>query len=237
MGSIKQTNTFQVLVSETVPQRRQAKNTRFEDNPASSTVTIPARLPRHDTSTRNRRKFKLDMTDPDLLIIITKQTGVNERHSLDLKEPQPSSSDSQPASLQPVSETTTSGLFPVPHLEAQAQRAPVPVALIVLHLKHHLKVAPSHLRVLWAQRQQHQPVHCISFSLELLEMECSFNTLLTGTREKQGHAVMRSQMGNIWEQQQCITVLKQVAMQPQNQPRPVSRPSPLSLKMSKWHGF
>ena len=62
-GSIKQTNTPQVLVSETVPQRRvqlsrQAKKTRFEDNPVSSTVNIPARQPRCDTSTRNRRKFK-----------------------------------------------------------------------------------------------------------------------------------------------------------------------------------
>ena len=41
-GSIKQTNTSQVLVSETVPDRRvqpsrQAKKTRFEDNPVSST--------------------------------------------------------------------------------------------------------------------------------------------------------------------------------------------------------
>ena len=42
-GSIKQTNTSQVLVSETVPDRRvqpsrQAKMTRFGDNPVSSTV-------------------------------------------------------------------------------------------------------------------------------------------------------------------------------------------------------
>ena len=31
-------------------------------------------------------------------------------------------------------------------------------------------------------------------------------------------------MDNLRDQQQCITVLKQVAMQPQNQPRPVSVP-------------
>ena len=47
-GSIKQTNTSQVLVSETVlPQRvqlsRQAKKTRLWDNSVSRTVTIPAR--------------------------------------------------------------------------------------------------------------------------------------------------------------------------------------------------
>ena len=100
--SIKQTNTSQVLVSETVPDRRvqpsrEAKMTRFGDNPVTSTVPIPPRRqPGHDTSTRNRREFKLNVTDPDLLIPI-KQTRVTTRHS-DLREPQPSSSDSQPAS-------------------------------------------------------------------------------------------------------------------------------------------
>ena len=111
-GSIKQTNTSQVLVSETVPDRRvqlsrRAKMTRFGDNPVTTTVSIPPRRqPGRDTSTRNRRDFKLNVTDPDLLIPI-KQTVVTKRHS-DLREPQPSSSDSQPASSQPVSETTTS---------------------------------------------------------------------------------------------------------------------------------
>ena len=111
-GSIKQTNSSQVLVSETVPDRRvqpsrRAKMTRFGDNPVTSTVSIPPRRqPRHDTSTRNRRDFKQNVSDPDLLIPI-KQTWVNERHS-DLREPQLSSSDSQPASSQPLSETTTS---------------------------------------------------------------------------------------------------------------------------------
>ena len=63
-----------------------------------------------------------------------------------------------------------------------------------------------------------------STSPELLEMERSFNTLPAGTRDRQGHPVMRSQMDNFRDQQQHITVLKQVAMQPQNQPRPVSVP-------------
>ena len=63
--------------------------TRFGDNPVASTVSIPPRRqPGRDTSTRNRRDFKLNVTDPDLLIPI-KQTVVNKRHS-DLREPQPS---------------------------------------------------------------------------------------------------------------------------------------------------
>ena len=98
-GSIKQTNTSQVLVSETVPDRRvqpsrEAKKTRFQDNPVSSTVRVPPRRqPERDTSTRNRREFKLDVCDPDLLLPL-KQTRVNKRHSSDLREPQPSPSDS-----------------------------------------------------------------------------------------------------------------------------------------------
>ena len=68
-------------------------------------------------------------------------------------------------------------------------------------------------------------------SPELLEMERSFNSLLAGTREKQGHAVIRRQMGDLREQQQRITILKQVAMQPQNQPRHVSAPPAASMPL------
>ena len=68
-------------------------------------------------------------------------------------------------------------------------------------------------------------------SPELLEMEWSFNTLLVGTREKQGHTMMRRQMGNLREKQQRITILKQVAMQPQNQPRPVSVPPAANMPL------
>ena len=63
-----------------------------------------------------------------------------------------------------------------------------------------------------------------STSPELLEMERSFNSLLAGTRDRQSHPVTRSQMDNLRDQQQRIAVLKQVASQPQNQPRPVSAP-------------
>ena len=55
-------------------------------------------------------------------------------------------------------------------------------------------------------------------------MEHSFNSLLAGTRDRQSHPVTRSQMDNLRDQQQRIAVLKQVASQPQNQPRPVSAP-------------
>ena len=160
-GSIKQTNTSQVLVSETVPQRRvqlsrQAKKTRFGDNPVSSTVTIPARQPRHDTSTRNRRKFKLDVTDPDLLIPITKQTRVSKRHSSNLREPQTTTSDSQPASLQPESETITSessvSLPSSPSGSSSTESTST-------SLRHHPRAAHNHLQMLQAQTPLHQPVH------------------------------------------------------------------------------
>ena len=227
-GNLKQTNTSQVLVSETVPQRRvqlsrQVKKTRFGDNPVSSTVSIPARQPRCDTSTRNRRGFKLNVTDPDLLIPI-KQTRVNTRHSSDLREPQPSSSDSQPASSQPVSETTTSesseSLPSSPSGSSSVESTSGTDSSSTSLSKTSSKSSsqPSNLETTTSASSSR------TTSPELLEMEHSFNTLLAGTREKQGHAVMRSQMDNLRDQQQCITILKQVAMQPQNQLRPVSVP-------------
>ena len=120
--NIKPTNTSQVLVSETVPSRRvqpsrETKKTRFQDNPVSSTVPVPPRRqPGRDTSTRNRRKFRLDVSDPDLLLPL-KQTRVNEtdRHS-DLREPQPSptskssvSLPSSPSGSSCTTSTSTSG--------------------------------------------------------------------------------------------------------------------------------
>ena len=135
--------------------------TRFGNNPVASTVSIPPRRqPGHDTSTRNRRDFKLNVTDPDLLIPI-KQTAVNKRHS-DLREPQPSSSDSHlpvRSLYQRPPLASLQCLCPVPHLAAQAQRAPVQVAQIVHRLRRHPRAAHSHLRMLRAQRQAVQPAH------------------------------------------------------------------------------
>ena len=229
-GSIKQTNTSQVLVSETVLDRRvqpsRAKMTRFGDNPVSSTVSIPPRRqPRCDTSTRNRREFKLNVTDPDLLIPI-KQTRVTTRHS-DLREPQPSSSDSQPPSLQPVTETTTS--------ESSVSLPSSPSGSSSTESTSTSGTDSSSSET--SSESSSQPSSNASSpetsssastsrstSPELLEMERSFNSLLTGTRDHQGHPVMRSQMDNLRDQQQRIAILKQVASQPQNQPRPVSAP-------------
>ena len=228
-GSIKQTNTSQVLVSETVPDRRvqpsrQAKMTRFGDNPVTSTVSIPPRRqPGRDTSTRNRREFKLNMTDPDLLIPI-KQTAVNTRHS-DLREPQLSSSDSQPASSQPVSETTTS--------ESSVSLPSSPSGSSSTESTSTNGTDSSSSET--SSESSSQPSSNASSpetsssantsrstSPELLEMERSFNSLLAGTRDRQGHPV--SQMDNLRDQQQRIAILKQVASQLQNQPRPVSAP-------------
>ena len=229
-GSIKQTNTSQVLVSETVPQRRvqpsrRAKMTRFEDNPVSSTVSIPARQPRHDTSTRNRRKFKLNLTDPDLLIPI-KQTRVNTRHS-DLREPQPSSSDSQPASSQPVSETTTSeSSVSLPSSPSGSSSTESTSTSGTDSSSSETSSESSSQPSLNASSPETSSSASTSRSTspELLEMEHSFNSLLAGTRDRQGHPMMRSQMDNLRDQQQRIAVLKQVASRPQNQPRPVSAP-------------
>ena len=230
-GSITQTNTSQVLVSETVPDRRvqpsrRAKMTRFEDNPVSSTVLIPPRRqPGRDTSTRNRRNFKLNVTDPDLLIPI-KQTRVTTRHS-DLREPQPSSSDSQPASSQPVTETTTSessvSLPSSPSGSSSTESTSTSGTDSSLsETSSESSSQPSSNAS--SPETSSSASTSWSTSPELLEMERSFNTLLTGTRDQQGCPVMRSQMDNLRDQQHRIAVLKQVASQPQNQPRPVSAP-------------
>ena len=231
-GSIKQTNTSQVLVSETVPDRRvqpsrRAKMTRFGDNPVTSTVSIPPRRqPRRDTSTRNRREFKLNVTDPDLLIPI-KQTRVTTRHS-DLREPQLSSSDSQPASSQPVSETTTSessvSLPSSPSGSSSTESTSTSGTDSSSSSETSSESSSQPSSNASSPETSSSASTSRSTSPELLEMERSFNSLLAGTRDRQGHPVMRSQMDNLRDQQQHIAVLKQVASQPQNQPRPVSAP-------------
>ena len=231
-GSIKQTNTSQVLVSETVPDRRvqpsrQAKMTRFGDNPVTSTVSIPPRRqPGCDTSTRNRRNFKLNVTDPDLLIPI-KQTVVTKRHS-DLREPQPSSSDSQTASLQPVSETTTSessvSLPSSPSGSSSTESTSTSGTDSSSSSETSSESSSQPSLNASSPETSSSASTSRSTSPKLLEMECSFNSLLAGTRDRQSHPVTRSQMDNLRDQQQRIAVLKQVASQPQNQPRPVSAP-------------
>ena len=230
-GSIKQTNTSQVLVSETVPDRRvqpsrRAKMTRFGDNPVTSTVSIPPRRqPGRDTSTRNRREFKLNVTDPDLLIPI-KQTVVTSRHS-DLREPQPSPSDSQPASSQPVSETTTSeSSVSLPSSPSGSSCTESTSTSGTDSSSSETSSESSSQPSSNASSPETSSSASTSWSTspELLEMERSFNSLLAGTRNRQSHPVTRSQMDNLREQQQRIAVLKQVASQLQNQPRPVSVP-------------
>ena len=232
-GSIKQTNTSQVLVSETVPDRRvqpsrQAKMTRFGDNPVTSTVSIPPRRqPGRDTSTRNRRDFKLNVTDPELLIPI-KQTVVNKRHS-DLREPQPSSSDSQPASSQPVSETTTSESSESLPSSLSGSSSTESTSTSGTNSSSSLSETSSESSSQPSSNTSSPDTSSStstsrSTSPKLLEMERSFNSLLGGTRDRQSHPVTRSQMDNLRDQQQRIAVLKQVTSQPQNQPRPASAP-------------
>ena len=189
-GSIKQTNTSQVLVSETVPDRRvqpsrRAKMTRFGDNPVTSTVPIPPRRqPGPDTSTRNRREFKLNVTDPDLLIPI-KQTRVTTRHS-DLREPQPSSSDSQPASSQPVTETTTSeSSVSLPSsLSGSSSTESTSTSGTDSSSSETSSESSSQPSLnAWSPETSSSASTSRSMSPELLEMERYFNSLLTGTRD------------------------------------------------------
>ena len=237
-GSIKQTNTSQVLVSETVPDRRvqpsrRAKMTRFGDNPVTSTVSIPPRRqPRCDTSTRNRRDFKLNVTDPDLLIPI-KQTVVNKRHS-DLREPQPSSSDSQPASSQPVSETTIGeSSVSLPSSPSGSSSTESTSTSGTDSSSSEMSSESSSQPSSNASSPETSSSASTSWSTspELLEMECSFNSLLASTRDRQSHPVTRSQMDNLRDQQQRIAVLKQVASQPQNQPQPISVPPAANMPL------
>ena len=192
----------------------------------TSTVSIPPRRqPALDTSTRNRREFKLNVTDPDLLIP-TKQTRVTTRHS-DLREPQPSSSDSQPASSQPVSETTTSeSSVSLPSSPSGSSSTESTSTSGTDSSSSETSSESSSLPSSNALSPEISSSASTSRSTspELLEMERSFNSLLAGIRDHQGHPVTRSQMDNLRDQQQRITVLKQVASQPQNQPWPVSVP-------------
>ena len=214
-GSIKQTNTSQVLVSETVPDRRvqpsrRAKMTRFGDNPVTSTLSIPPRRqPGCDTSTRNRRDFKLNVSDPDPLIPI-KQTGSLTRHS-DLREPQLSSSDSQPARSQPASETTMSessmSLPSSPSGSSSTESTSTSgTNSSSSETSSESSSRPSSNAL--SPETSSSASTLQSTSPELLEMELSFNSLLAGTRDRQSHPVTRSQMDNLRDQQQHIAVLK-----------------------------
>ena len=155
----------------------------------SSTVAIPPRRqPGCDTSIRNRRKFKLDVTDPDLLIPL-KQTRATTRHSSDLREPQPSSSDSHPASSQPVSETTTSE-SPV-SLPSSPSGSSSTESTSTSGTDSSTTDTSSESSSQPSSNTSSPETTTSASSLrttspELQEMECSFNTLLAGTRDKQG---------------------------------------------------
>ena len=226
------------MPSRRVQPSREAKKTRFQDNPVSSTVCVPPRRqPGCNTSTRNRRNFKLDVSDPDLLLPL-KQTRVNERHS-DLREPQPSSSDSQPASLQPVSETTISESSVSLPSSPSGSSCTMSTSTSGTDSSSSLSETSSESSSQPSSNASSPETTTSASSSrsmlpELLEMEHSFNTLLVGTREKQGHAMMRRQMDDLREQQQWITILKQVAMQPQNQPRPVSAPPAANMPLPSY---
>ena len=161
----------------------------------------PRRQPRHDTSTRNMRTFKLDVSDLDLLIPI-KQTRITTRHSSDLREPQLSPSDSHPASSQPVSETTTNkssvSLPSSPSGSSSTESTSTSGTDSSSSSSEASSESSSQLSLNASSPETTTSASSLqTMSPELLQMDHSFNTLLAGTREKQGHAMMRSQMDNL----------------------------------------
>ena len=110
-GNSKPQVTTKSLVSDTAIRSqpsREAKKTRFHDNPVSSIKAIPAcTVKTKHPSTRNRRSPRFDVTDSDLLIPL--QQAVTEGIP-DQGEAQPSlppESASLPAVQQPSSSETT----------------------------------------------------------------------------------------------------------------------------------
>ena len=184
-GQLANLNSQKTVLQENIRESREAKKTRFQDNPVSSTVRVPSRRqPRRDTSTRNRRKFRLDVTDRDLHFCTF--TWVNERHS-DLREPQPSSSDSQPASSQPVSETTTSeSSMSLPSSPSGSSSTTSTSTSGTDSSSSETSSESSSQPSSNASSPETTTSASSSRSTspELLEMEHSFNTLLAGTREK-----------------------------------------------------
>ena len=149
------------------------------------------------------------MTDPDLLIPI-KQTAVTTRHS-DLREPQPSPSDSQPTSSQPVSETTTSESSV--SLPSSPSGSSSTESTSTSGNESSSSETSSDSSSQPSSNASSPETSSLASTLrltspELLEMERSFNRLLAGTRDRQGHPMRRSQMDNLRDQQQRIAILK-----------------------------
>ena len=179
-------------------------------------MSIPARKPRCDISSRNKRKFKLHVTDPDLLISI-KQARVNQRHSTDLREPQPSSSDSHPASSQPVSETTTSeSSVSLPSSPSGSSSAESTSTSGTDSSLSETSCQSSSQPSSNASSPETTTSASSSWTMspELLEMEHSFNSLLTGTREKQGHAVSNGQLERRVTAYHCLEASCHAATEP-----------------------
>ena len=107
----KPPGTFKSLVSDTATRSqpsREAKKTRFHDNPVSSIKAIPARTVKtKHPSTRNRRSPRFDVTDPDLLIPLQQAVTAGIPDQGGAQPSFPPQCASLPASQQPSSSETT----------------------------------------------------------------------------------------------------------------------------------
>ena len=222
----KPPGTSKSLVSDTATRSqpsREAKKTRFQDNPVSSIKAIPACIDKtKHPSTRNRRSPRFVVTDPDLLIPLQQAITAGIPDQGGAQPSVPPQSASLPAEQQPSSsETTTkepSVVLPV---------SPEAGTETTSESSSSSSESSSGTSSSEASSTSTSPntgtmssSSSASTSPEMREAERSLGSLLSQERDRLGHAVTRSILGGA---KQCILVM-QWAIEQQQRPRPVSAP-------------
>ena len=105
---------------------------------------------------------------------------------------------------------------------------------VMLSMSKTLKIDQIHLRAVISMYVEDvkdgKSTYTHIFAHNFLNIQPIFNSQKVLERSKDMQ-LWGAKMGNIWEQQQCITVLKHIAMQLHNQPRPVSVPPAASVPL------
>ena len=206
------------LVSDTATRSqpsREAKKTRFHDNPVSSIKAIPACTDKtKHPSTRNRRSPRFDVTDPDLLIPLHQAITAGIPDQGGAQPSFPPQSASLPASQQPSSsETTTkepSVVLPV---------SPDAGTKTASESSSSSSESSSGTSSSEASSTSTSPStgttsssSSASTSPEMREVERSLGSLLSQERDRLGHAIMRSILGGA---KQHILVMQRAIEQQQ----------------------